>query len=187
MKKTIKGVLLGAVIYFVLGMANWMVMPWHEPLLKRLPEETLIRDTLKVTTLESGLYMIPSFNDAQGGKLDKKSYADLFSSGPSGFLFYTVSKNTPMGASNLIIEALLAFLISAFCSWILFLGKDQLVYFRSRFLVIISFGVFQWLGSTVMMWNWFHMPGSFALVLLLDTLIVYAGLGFVLAWSVRAA
>jgi hypothetical protein len=86
MKKTLVGIFLGAIVYFAAGALSWMVMPWMEHGMKKLPEELLIRDTLNVVVKEPGAYFFPS-HKTDAGIMDEKSFAAHFRNGPAGLLF----------------------------------------------------------------------------------------------------
>lgn len=180
MRKAILGVVLGAVVYFVAGALSWMVLPWSNHGLKKLPEETLIRDTMKVVLKEPGAYMFPS-DKTDNGKMDDKSYLELFKNGPSGIMFVRLGGTEPMSASNLVISGFTALVTSAFAMVFLILLRKRVTTLMGRWLVVVFLGAFAWFNSLMPFWNWMAMPSTYLGTIFLDVLFGFGLLGIVLA------
>ncbi len=180
MRKATIGVLLGAVVYFAAGSLSWMVFPWMDHGIKKLPEETLIRDTLKVVVKESAVYNFPD-SHTENGPMDYKTYTDLYKSGPAGLLFIQMAGPEPMSAKTFVTSGIISLGVAIFCMGVLMLLGGRVATFGGRLLTVVSIGVFSWFSSIVPFWNWMFFPTSFVGWLLLDALVAYGLLGLVLA------
>ncbi len=179
MKKIVISVVLGGVLFFAASAAGWMLMPWKNHGMKKIPEETLVRDTLKVVVQEPGLYFFPSDQTANG-TMDQKQHMEMAMSGPVGMLFYTpLGKNT-MG-KQMVIGLLQSFAIAGFCLWLLIMMRARITTGRERFLTILGLGFFVWFCTDLVNWNWMFHPGNYIFPVLLDHLFSFGILGLVLA------
>jgi hypothetical protein len=185
MGKAITGMLLGAAVYFAASALSWMALPWMNHGLKKLPEETLIRDTMKVVVKESGAYIFPS-DKTENGRMDDKTFIELFKSGPAGLLFYQAPGPEPMSAKNFVWSAIVALGSSAFCMFLLMLIRGQVASFAGRWGVVLLVGIFAWFNTLIPLSNWMFVPGSFVGTILLDTLVAFGLMGLVLVKFVPA-
>ncbi len=185
MKKGIIGIILGGLLYFLAGAATWMVFTWHDTVMKKIPEEMLVRDTLNVVVPAAGLYFFPS-NLTDNGRMDPKQHMEMMKTGPSGLLFFKPATENCMPASSFVIGILHALVTAAFCWWILFMLRSCVVSYLGRVLTVLGIGVFVWFNSQVPFWNWMFFPGDYILVILLDTVFCFGFMGLVLAKFVPA-
>lgn len=179
MKRAFIGVFLGAVLYFVWGAVSWMALPFHDKTIKTLPEERLIRDTLKTVVTESGLYMFPSDKTATG-RMDQNDWNASFKSGPNGVLAYDLGGKDPMGPGVFLRGFLIDFLIAGLAMLVLIISRDRVRTMGGRFLVVTALGFLAWVTVHVSYWNWFFFPGPYTLVTLMDCVVGYGLLGLVL-------
>ena len=162
------GALIGAVVYFAWGAASWMLLPWHEANMKRLPEETLIMDTLRVVAKEPGLYAFPCGRDARDGKEPKEDFAARHKKGPVGLLVYQPGgKDLPM-ASNFAASFVNSLATVLGLMALLSLSRGRVKGLMPRALLCAAAGAFVWIVAHVPYWNWFGFPAGYTLTLLGD-------------------
>src|ERR1044071_718590 len=180
MKKAVVGVLVGGVVYFAAGAACWMALPWKNHAMKKISEENLVRDTLKVVVTQPGLYNFPNCVGDQG-KMDMNLFAEKFRSGPTGLIFIRMAGEEPMSPKNYVIGLLESLGVAAFCLCFLTLTRERIVSYAGRVLMVLTLGIFSWFSVHVPYWNWFFFPADYISVVLLDTLFSFGLLGLALA------
>lgn len=178
MKRTAAGILIGAVVYFGWGMISWMVLPWHNTTLKKLPEEQLIMDTLKTVIAEPGFYVFPNCKGPDGQMMDKNVSAEKFKKGPNGAVIFSPGGREPMPPQAFIIEILANLLIAAISMVLLRLTRDRVTSIVPRALMIAFVGLLVGAAAHVPYWNWFQFPADFTRVAVLDSVIGFFLLGF---------
>jgi hypothetical protein len=76
-------ILLSAVIVFIASSIMHMVLPYHRSDYQKLPDEDKVRDALRATGLQRGLYMFPFFTHAE---MKSPAAMEKFKQGPVGIL-----------------------------------------------------------------------------------------------------
>lgn len=181
MKKPWIGIVLGALVYFLAGMLEWTVLPWHNSVIKKMPEENLIRDSLKVVVPESGFYFLPSNRKDDGQHIDQKEYAKKMKEGPAAVVLFNTSGKDYMSPKKILIEFVMALIISGFCFWLLCLSSSVVTTYLSRVSLVVLLGLFQWFASHLPYMLWFFFPPSYVLIIALDSFLSFSLLGIVLA------
>jgi len=178
MGKPLVGVLVGAVAYFVWGMLSWTVIPWHNRVVKTLPEEQLITDTLKTVIAEPGFFLFPSMN--QNGKMmDHTAFAERYMKGPTGVIAFSTGGKDWMGPRKYIVAWLAAFAIAAISMLLLCLIRDRVTGTLPRILLVTSIGAVVFLAPHLSYWNWLSFPSDYTTVAAADSLAAF----FVLGWA----
>ncbi|MCB4757543.1 MAG: hypothetical protein LHV69_11035 [Elusimicrobia bacterium] len=180
MKRIVLPLLLGALGYFLWETASWTILPWHNQVLKRLPEETLIRDTLKVVVEKPGIYVFPGWTNAEGKPEPRSELDGKMATGPVGFLaFQPVGKTLSM--SRFMIGFAVAVMVSGICLLVLMLSRGFVVAVIPRVLYVVLLGILGWVYAHVPYWNWMSFSSDYTLLALMDTLIGFAIVGSILA------
>lgn len=174
MKKALVGTLLGALVYFVWGAASWILLPWHTATIKKLPNETLLLDTMRTVVKEPGLYCFP----ADMG--DRAAWSEKMRQGPVGLIAFSPAGRSPMDAGNFVKGFLADVALAALLMWVLWASR-----LRKRIQQIhlaAAIGLIAGLAVNVPYWNFMDFPAGFTLVSVLDLLV-----GFALAGAVMGA
>lgn len=177
MKKTLLGVFVGALVYFVWGMVSWMVLPWHSHTMKDLPEEQLISDTLKTVVSEPGYYAFPSDKNPDGKK-DMALWSEKYRKGPVGAIVFSPAGKEPMGAVNFIVGIVGDFIIAIVGMMLLLLTRDRVTSVFPRALLVMSVGLVVAVAVHLPYWNWMNFPLDFTLVSMADSLVSFLLMGF---------
>ncbi len=186
MKKLSLGVLLGGVVYFAWCALTWIVLPIYSSQIKRLPEETLIRDTLKVVLQEPGLFEFPSRQTA-AGKLSKAEFQKLWTEGPVGILAVSLKDPGPINTKRMGFTILGSLLTSLLIGWILFAARKEAFCVTSRLIVSAGLGLMVWVASDFIAWNWWSFPTAYTFITLADRVIGFALVGLTLSGFIPKA
>lgn len=190
MKRLAIAAAAGAVVLFVWSSISWMLIPWHR--MDKFPGEEGIRQTLKLTKAERGVYWIPGMDysldtsaltDAEKQARDdalEKAYED----GPIALVVYD-PKGGPSTALMFIMGFILDFLVALAAAVLLMIASPALPGLTGRVLFVILLGVYTAIGTNLMDWNWMHYPMDFSLQMAADTLLASALLGVTLGILVR--
>jgi len=184
MKKLFLGVVTAGVVYFVWCAVSWTVIPWYNSQMKRLPEETLIRDTLKVVVQQPGFYVFPS-KETPTGKLSGAEFKNLWTKGPVGFLVISLNDPAPITSKRIVVGAAGSLVTALLLGWILFAARKEANCVMSRTLLSAGLGVLVWMGSDFVGWTWWNFPLGYTLVSLADRLIGFALMGLVFSSFLR--
>lgn len=176
MKKPIIGVFIGAVVYFVWGMVSWLVFPWHDAVIKKLPEEQLIMDTLKTVVTEPGFYFFPC-DKGPDGRRDEKAFREKFMKGPNGVVVFSPGGREPMPPRVFLTEILANLVLASITMMLLCLTRDRVKGLVPRAFLIASGGLMVGMAVHVPYWNWFQFPVDFTRVAILDVVIGFLVLG----------
>ena len=183
MKKAVMGAFAGAVIYFAWGAFSWMVLPWHNAVMKDLPEEQLLLDTMRVVVKEPGVYFFPTDRTPEG-RMDPAVWVEKYRWGPSGMLAYTPGGRVPMTAATFAISFSGALLLSILVLSLLWLARDRARTRACRVGIAASVGLAAGLAAHVPYWNWFGFPPAFTAVAVADLVIGFALMGAALSFFV---
>ncbi len=181
MKKTLIGVILGTVVYFIWGALAWTVLPYHDKTMKPLPEEQLISDTLKTVVAEPGLYFFPNHKSAHGGTADRAAWEERFKKGPVGMLIYSPEGKSPMDGTMFVWSVVGDLIVAGFVFLILISCRSIVQGFFLRVVFCAGLGVMVWTASFVPLWNWFNYPAAHILGYLIDFIVGFALIGAVQA------
>lgn len=182
--KSVLGVVLAAAVYFGWGMLSWMVLPWYNNSVSQLPEEQLIRDTLKVVIEKPGLYVFPGCNTENGQKPDMKVMKEKARTGPVGMMTIIPQGTEVMTTKNMVVDFVHGLLAAGVIAWIFCIAGGQIKTFVWRVILAVKLGALSWLVRDVPYWNWFHFPTCYTLINLAHLIIGFALMGAVLAFFV---
>jgi hypothetical protein len=183
MKKSVLGVLVGALAFYVWGIVCWMVLPFHERTFKTLPEETLITDTLKTVIPDAGLYAFPSMPIDTPNAAD--AWSERYMKGPTGLLLYSPGGTRYLKFSMTMIGFLIDLALAALTMVLLSLCRDRVKGIVARAALLALVGVIVAFAVHAPYWNWLHFPLSFTLVAVFDSIVGFLILGLAQAPFVR--
>ena len=181
----------GAVVLFIWSSISWTLIPWH--LMDKFPGEMGIRQTLKLTQAERGVYWIPgedlsidksALTGAQNDAITdawKKAHRD----GPIAMVVYDPDGSSPLGIMTFITGFILDFLVASVAAVLLTLAAPALPGLHGRVIFVVLLGVYTAIGTHLMNWNWMHYPLKFSLEMAGDTLVASVLLGVTLGVLVR--
>jgi hypothetical protein len=185
MMRVLLGGVVGGVILFMWGFVSHMLTPLGRVGIKTIPDEPAVLASLKTAIPEPGLYLFPGM-DLSGPMSDseQKAMAAKYRTGPSGFLVFTPGGRDIMTPVQLlgelgsnVLTALLAACLLTFVS-----GK-----YLARVGFVTLLGLVGWLSINVSYWNWYNFPTDYTLASLVDELIGFLLLGFILPAIVKPA
>ena len=191
MKRIAIAGLAGAVVLFIWSSISWMLIPWH--LMDKLPGEEGIRQTLKLTQAERGVYEIPgkdrsidksALTGAQNKAMTdawKKAHRD----GPIAMVVYDPDGSSPLGIKTFFIGFILDFMVATAAAVLLMLAAPALPGLHGRVIFVVLLGVYTAIGTHLMNWNWLNYPPKFSLEMVGDTLLASVLLGVTLGLLVR--
>ncbi|MFN0117792.1 MAG: hypothetical protein ACKVQC_05795 [Elusimicrobiota bacterium] len=178
--KFIIGSILGAVVLFFWGTLSWMVLPLHNKALKPLPQERLIRDTIKTVVKEPGVYFFPSGIDSDGNKLDQSVLQESMRQGPNGFMALNINDGG-MNGKTFLISFLTGLITAALCLWVLFRMKDSVKTYFTRVAAVVTIGFIGWVSFEIPYWNWFFFSTAHTFAAFIDAIVGFGLLGLVIA------
>ncbi len=191
MKRIAIAGLAGAVVLFVWSSISWMVIPWHR--MDKLPGEEGIRQTLKLTQAERGVYWIPGEDLSidksalTGAETDamKEAMNQAHRDGPIAMVVYDPDGSSPLGIMTFITGFILDFLVASAAAVLLTMAAPALPGLHGRVIFVVLLGVYTAIGTHLMNWNWMNYPLKFSLEMAGDTLVASVLLGLTLGVLVR--
>ncbi len=190
MKRIVIAGVAGAVVLFIWSSISWMLIPWH--LMDKLPGEEGIRQTLKLTQAERGVYWIPGEDLSidksalTGAETDamKEAMNQAHRDGPIAMVVYDPKGGSPR-FWTVVTGLLLNFLVATTAAVLLTLAAPALPGLHGRVIFVVLLGVYTAIGTHLMNWNWMNYPLKFSLEMAGDTLVASVLLGVTLGVLVR--
>ena len=181
----------GAVVLFIWSSISWTLIPWH--LMDKFPGEMGIRQTLKLTQAERGVYWIPGEDLSidksalTGAEVDamKEAKKQAEKEGPTALVVYDPKGGSPKGFWTLVKGLILNFLVATTAAVLLMLAAPALPGLHGRVIFVVLLGVYTAIGTHLMNWNWMNYPLKFSLEMAGDTLVASVLLGVTLGVLVR--
>ncbi len=191
MKHIVIAGVAGAIVLFIWSSISWMAIPWH--LMEKFPGEAGIRQTLKLTEAERGVYWIPTedrsvdksaLTGAQSEAMTE-AWKKAHREGPIAMVVYDPDGSSPLGIMTFIIGFFLDFLVATAAAVLLMLAAPALPGLPGRVVFVVLLGVYTAIGTHLMNWNWMNYPLKFSLEMAGDTLVASVLLGLTLGVLVR--
>jgi hypothetical protein len=181
MSKILVGGIAGGVVLFLWGAFSHMVLPLGEVGVRTIPDEPALMEAMRMSMSEGGFYLFPG-EGARGSEDERAAWTARHRQGPTGVIVYHPTGKEPMPPSMLLTELvsdILAALIAAFVVSRLAGAR----WFRLQ--VVILLGLLAWLAVDVPYWNWYRFPADFTLAALVDAIVAWTLVGFVVTWFVK--
>ena len=181
----------GAVVLFIWSSISWTLIPWH--LMDKFPGEMGIRQTLKLTQAERGVYWIPGEDLSidksalTGAEVDamKEAKKQAEKKGPIVLVVYDPKGGSPQGFLTIVTGLFLNFMVATTAAVLLMLASPALPGLPGRVIFVVLLGVYTAIGTHLMNWNWLNYPPKFSLEMVGDTLLASVLLGVTLGLLVR--
>ncbi len=180
MKKAVSGIVIGAVAYFIWGALSWTVIPWHNAVVKPLPQELLITDTMKTVIKEPGFFVFPGPDAGPAGPEAKEKWLTKLRNGPVGAVAFSPTGHD-MSAALYVKQFVSNVCQAALVMFVLFAARDRYASLGCRALLSASLGLLAGLAVHVQHRLWFSFPIGFTIVNILDLTVGFAILGAVMA------
>ena len=165
-KKVIATIAAGLVL-FVWGTVSWTMLPWRDAAVEKMPNETIIMQSILDAAPNSGLYYIPG------------DEADYTKSTPTAFL--NIKKNGyEMDFPEMMIRGLVLNIIMALLM-VFLLGKTSGLGFGQRVGFVTVSGLLIGIAANGPYWNWFGFPNYYTMIQIVDSVIMWFLAGLVLA------
>ena len=177
MKKTIIGVLVGALILFIWQFISWGAVNLHSGMQQYTPKQTEILKYLG-DNLEEGFYYLPGSAPGTSQEEMQKQYEDR-NGKPWAQIYYHKALDTAMTMNmvrGLIVDLLAVFLL------VFLIQKMGNASFQTIVLSSLSVGLIGYLSVTYVNSIWFQTK---TLIDLLDALVSWAAIGLWLGFWLR--
>ncbi len=191
MVRVIIAAVLGGVILFVWSFVSWMFIPWH--LMGPIPGEDGVRQTLRSTGAEAGVYWVPGM-DREITKLPEEQrqaaeaeWQAKYEEGPVAMIVYRPAGSGVLEWTRMATGLGLNVGMAAIAAIMLSLAVPALPFYRQRLFFVFLIGVYTLFGTNLMHWNWMNHPLRFSLEMAADTLVSALLLALVLAAVVKPA
>jgi len=192
MKKFIISSIVGALIILIWSALSWMILPVHTHYMYYTPKQDTIMKVLNSSSLEKGLYALPSADNRNLGMMkDGKYFKEMDDMNrqnigkPFAMLIYGM--NYGMSPSQ-YIYGFIVDLLAVMCAVILLvMSKDKLETFFMRWWAVMIIGLIVVLNSYMLEWNWMQFPWHFIKGEIIDTFMEWGLCGIWLAWYFRKA
>lgn len=185
MSRIILAGLVGAVIYFVWGLAAWMVLPVHSNSIGGLPDQDAIATALQGQDLQTGVFVIPWSDVASDWQDPASEFVQKHQAGPLATIYYTPVGSEPMPASMMVggfvIDLLAALLAACLLSATL---ASQPSYVR-RVGFVVGLGMIVALVAHAGYWNWMRFPLDYTVAFVVDVVVGWALAGLAIAAIMR--
>ena len=183
MKKVIIAAFLGGLVVFAWGAICHMLLPVGQMGLQSLPNEEILRSSLKQSIPEPGMYFFPGMDMSHAlTPEEEKVWTAKYEEGPIGLLIINPIGESPMPPSLFINEIVANMLAAVVAAYLLtFISRGSLF----RGIVVGLLGIFGWFSFSISYWNWYDFPFSFILGELIDQAIGWFLAGLVMAWLVK--
>ena len=181
MNKILVGGIAGGVVLFLWGAFSHVVLPLGEVGVRTIPDEATMMEAMRMSMTEPGFYLFPG-EGAQGSAEEQAVWRARHRQGPTGVIVYQPTGGEPMPPRTFLLEIvsnILAALIAAFVA-------SRVAGPRwARWQIVALLGIFTWLVVEVPYWNWYGYPTDFTLAALVDAIVAWTLVGFVVTWFVK--
>lgn len=160
---------IGGFIAWLWMAISWTIIPWHCAVTETFPNESEAVKVISAQTKDSGIYNYPSMCS---GIQDEQTNTKIFLSinknaaSPGAFIPYVISLITYF-IGGLIVSLVIMQMAANTYGWKLF----------SVTMIGIAIGVMSMLPA----WNWWGVPFSYALLMIVDNFLAWLFAGLVIA------
>lgn len=172
-KPLIRCSVVGGVVVFLWMMVSWTVLPLHKAAMHKFVDQQEVAQTVMRYAPKDGIYVIPSWEE---DKPPVQGVPFIFVNIQRGVDFTNMSKNIVVGIITQIIGA-------ALITYLLLRAK-AMKYWRRVWFVTIA-GITVAILGTLPAWNWWHFPGCWVLLDMIDVVLGWFLGGLVIAKLVK--
>ena len=177
---------LGAVVYFIWGMAAWMAIPLHGPTVAGLPDEDAVSSLLMQQNLESGVYIVPWPAEDEDWEDPESAFAKRHGAGPLYTIFYHAGGMAPMAPSVLLGGFILDLLAATLAACLLSSSASGCCStYARRVGFVLGLGIFVGIIGHGAYWNWMNFPLDYTLAFFVDVVVGWTLAGLVMAAIIR--
>jgi hypothetical protein len=156
------GSLLSAIAMFLWGFVWWVALPLKFLVLKAMPEQETILDTLRALNLESGAYFIPFVDETKVTSENKaetmKLMMEKHKTGPLVQITYRKSGMDMAYPLTMVPGFVQMFVSSLLVGVLLWMGLAGLTSYGERLLFVFIVNVFATISIDLSAPLWFHHP-----------------------------
>jgi hypothetical protein len=185
MTRIILAGIVGAVIYFVWGMAAWMVLPLHGPSLAGLPDQNAIRAAFQSQDLQTGVYVIPWSDNADDWQQPESEVNQMHRAGPLATIFYQQAGSELMPPRILVVGFFIDLLAAMLAACLLSATLVNCPSYAQRVGFVLGLGIFVALIGHVSYWNWMRFPTDYTIAFMIDVIVGWTLAGLAIAAIVR--
>ncbi|MCI5051899.1 MAG: hypothetical protein MRY21_02030 [Simkaniaceae bacterium] len=177
MKRVFFGGILGAIVAFIWLTISWSFLPWHQCSFQQFKSPESVRATLMANVEKAGLYTVPGMPDS-----DDTIYAEA-EKGP--VMFATIKpQGVKLDFGAMAIYGFIIVLITAwFVAYMTTLFKADCYMGKVWYITVLGF--LMAFMSNACLWNWWFFPASYAVVMIVDSVITWFLAGLVIAPFIR--
>ena len=150
--------LVGGIVMFMWGFVSHMYLGVESDI-KSIPNEDAVLAQMKTNMSEPGIYFVPGMDmthpptDEQWAGFTKKVEA-----GPTAFIVYHPTGETPFSAKQLIIEFGSNVFAALIVGLILVWSSPSI---GKRIAIATLIGLAGWASIDISYWDWYRFPGNF--------------------------
>ena len=164
-KKIFLGGLLGGVVVFLMSAVFHMATHLGEVGIHGMPNEDAMREILRGSIHEPGIYAIP-WADMSSGKSKEQqdaanaAYMAKYQQGPTAMLIYAPG-GVEFKFGKLLLNQFLFSLVGAFLiAWVLATTAGATTY-GTRVMIVVVAALFGGFVYTLPYWNWYNFPANY--------------------------
>jgi len=185
-RKILLAGLVGGIVIYIWGIISHLVLPLGMVGIRQVPNEQMVVSALRESIQESGFYFFPGWEHSpnmteEEQKAAMQRWEEKIRQGPNGILIYTPEGQSPVSASQMLIELLSNIAGALVAAFLLARAVSGIAGFGGRVLFVALLGLFASLAIDVSYWNWYSFPGSFTLAALIDQVVGWGLAGLPLA------
>jgi hypothetical protein len=151
--------IIGGIVMFFWSFVAHMYVGVGEAGVKQIPNEPAVVAAMKSNITEQGLYFVPGMDMSRSPSDEEWAIlTSKYEAGPTAFLVYNPTGDTPFSARQLGIEFISNVLAALFGAFMLSLVQPS---FAKRVVVATCIGIAAWLSINVSYWDWYRFPGIF--------------------------
>ena len=186
MKRILIAGILGAIVYFIWGMAAWMMLPIHEGTLHGMLDEDRVTLALSEQNLASGVYVVPWTKKQEDWSNPESDWWKKHESGPLYSIYYHTEGGTPMGKDVMLGGFIIDLLAATLAACLLSSAVSGCCNtYARRVGFVLGLGLFVALIGHANYWNWMHFPADYTVAFIVDVVVGWTLAGLVLAAIVR--
>ncbi len=169
LKRSWRAAIIGGFIVWVWSAFSWMVLPWHEAVIKRFRDEREVTQVLKENAPTSGVYRIPGLSlSSPGTGAPLREWAHVYKRSPLFFGAVQIGEETTPPSPffvSLICDILAALIIC----WIL--GKAPEITFWNQVYLSMLVGLFTGIMVCKSQWVFGGYSLSYTIVAVMELIV----------------
>jgi len=181
--RLIVAAIVGGIVMFAWGFVSHMILGVGDNGMKSLSNEDAVIAALKSNINEPGIYFVPGMDMSRTPTNEEwAAFSKKAEAGPTAFLVYNPTGETPFSAKQLGIEfasnVLGALIVAFILNWTApSIGK--------RIIIATLIGLAGWVSIEISYWDWYRFPGAFVTGELIEQVVGWLLTGAAIALIIK--